>query len=71
MPENNQTYEALFHDAVNAYKDWCMCGKDFLLHEPKWDAWDDAVRAYMSETLLNRMEAINQIRSYLGMEKLA
>jgi hypothetical protein len=71
MSERNQFYENLFLAAANAYKDWLMCGKDFSQHSDRWDIWDDAIQAYILEAQINRIEGINQIRIYLGMEKLA
>lgn len=62
------TIENLFIDAVNAYKDWWMCGRDFNLHANKFEAWDESINAYASANQISRDEAINQVRTYLGMD---
>lgn len=59
--------EELFLDAVNTYKDWWMCGRDFNLHADKFEAWDMAINTYSFAAIISRDEAINQVRSSLGM----
>jgi len=59
--------EELFLIAVNAYKDWWMCGRDFSLHANKFEAWDESINAYASANQISRDEAINQVRAALGM----
>lgn len=59
--------EQLFLDAVNTYKDWWMCGRDFNLHADKFEAWDMAINTYSFAAIISRDEAINQVRSSLGM----
>lgn len=53
--------EALFLDAVNAYKAWIECGKDFVNHADLYDAWDDAVVAYGQSVFLERNRAVHQV----------
>jgi hypothetical protein len=57
----------LFLDAVNTYKDWWMCGRDFNLHADKFEAWDMAINTYSFTAMISRDEAINQVRAVLGM----
>jgi hypothetical protein len=59
--------EELFLDAVNTYKDWWMCGRDFNLHADKFEAWDMAIETYSFTAMISRSEAINQVRAALGM----
>jgi hypothetical protein len=56
----------LFLKAVNAYKAWINTGMDFSDFTDLYDAWDEAVIAYMTDAGVNRMVAINQIRRALG-----
>jgi len=53
--------EELFLDAVNAYKAWVACGKDFLNHAQLFDVWDDAVTAYGQAVFLERNRAVHQV----------
>lgn len=57
----------LFDVAVNAYKDWWMCGRDFIEHTEIFEAWDKAINAYASDNGVSRDHAINQVRTILGM----
>ena len=59
--------EELFLIAVNTYKDWWMCGRDFNLHADKFEAWDKAITDFASAAETDRSDAINQVRAVLGM----
>jgi hypothetical protein len=59
--------EELFLIAVNAYKDWWACGRDFKLHTDKFEAWDKAIIDFASAAQVGRYDAIIQIRAVLGM----
>lgn len=61
------TTSELFDVAVNAYKDWWMCGRDFANHTEIFEAWDDAINAYATASKVSRDHAINQVRAVLGM----
>jgi len=53
--------EELFLEAINAYRAWIDCGKDFLNHSDLYDVWDDAVMAYAQVVHLQRNRAVHQI----------
>ena len=53
--------EELFLQAIEAYKAWVDCGKDFLNHADLYDVWDDAVMAYAQAVHLQRNRAVHQI----------
>jgi len=38
--------EQLFLKAVDCYRTWLDCNKDFLNHSDLFEQWDDAVIAY-------------------------
>jgi hypothetical protein len=59
--------EEKFLMAVNAYKDWWACGRDFNLHADKFQAWDEAINAFALAAETERNDAINQVRAVLGM----
>ena len=61
--------ETLFLEAVNAYKAWIDCGKDFLNHANLFDAWDDAVTAYAQSVFLERNRAVHQVLQGLELIK--
>jgi hypothetical protein len=61
--------EELFLDAVNAYKAWVACGKDFLNHAYLFDVWDDAVTAYGQAVFLERNRAVHQVLQGLELIK--
>jgi len=61
--------EELFLDAVNAYKAWVACGKDFVNHAHLYDVWDDAVMAYAQAGHLQRNRAVHQILQGLELIK--
>lgn len=53
--------ETLFLEAINAYKAWINCGKDFLNHSDLFEAWDEAVTAYGQSVFLERNRAVHQV----------
>ena len=53
--------ETLFLEAVEAYKAWINCGKDFLNHADLFEAWDEAVTAYGQTVFLERNRAVHQV----------
>jgi hypothetical protein len=59
--------EELFLIAVNTYKDWWACGRDFNLHADKFEAWDKAILDFASAANVDRNYAIVQVRTVLGM----
>jgi hypothetical protein len=59
--------EEMFLVAVNTYKDWWECGRDFNLHADKFEAWNQAVIDFASAAGVDRGEAIIQVRTVLGM----
>lgn len=59
--------EVLFLEAINAYKAWISCGKDFVNHSDLFDAWDDAVTAYGQSVFLERNRAVHQVLQGLEM----
>ena len=61
--------EELFLDAVNAYKAWVACGKDFVNHAHLFDVWDDAVVAYGQSVFLERNRAVHQVLQGLELIK--
>jgi len=63
------TTEELFLKAINAYKAWCDCGKDFMNHANLYDVWDDAVTAYADQARLRRNQAVSHVVQALGVLK--
>jgi hypothetical protein len=61
--------EALFLDAINAYKAWIDTGKDFLNHADLFDVWDEAVCAYAQAVFISRNRAVCQILQGLEVVK--
>ena len=53
--------EQLFLKAVDAYKSWIDCGKDFLNHSDLFEAWDDAVLAYADAIYVKRAQAVSHV----------
>ena len=61
--------EELFLEAIEAYKAWVDCGKDFLNHPDVFDAWDHAVTAYGQSVFLERNRAVHQVLQGLELIK--
>jgi hypothetical protein len=53
--------EQLFLKAVNAYKTWLDCDKDFLNHSDLFEQWDDAVLAYADAIFVKRAQAVSHV----------
>jgi hypothetical protein len=63
------TTEELFLKAINAYKVWCDCGKDFKENWELFEAWDAAVGEYADQAMLRRNQAVSHVVQALGVLK--
>jgi hypothetical protein len=53
--------EQLFLKAVDCYRTWLDCGKDFLNHSDLFEQWDEAVYAYAESINLKRSQAVTHV----------
>jgi hypothetical protein len=65
----NLTGEELFLKAINAYKAWCDCGKDFKDNWQLFEIWDQAVMDYADAVFIRRNQAVSHIVQAMGVLK--
>jgi hypothetical protein len=53
--------EQLFLKAVDCYRTWIDCNKDFLNHSDLFEQWDDAVLAYADSIYVKRAQAVSHV----------
>lgn len=64
-----EVFEA-YLDALNAYKAWIACGKDFVNHSHLFEAWDKAVMRFAEVRNINRNWAACEIFHAITLESL-
>jgi hypothetical protein len=53
--------EQLFLKAVDAYRAWVECGKDFVNHADLFEFWDSAVYDYADAIHVKRAQAVSHV----------